>query len=223
MRELSIFVDESGTQEATSEYYLVTLVFHDQRVALARYFDAYRESLRLRNLPDIPFHATPLMRANDDYSGIDPGIRHRLMVSFAAFVRDLPVRYKLFAYRCRSIGGPQQLMTTLKRGIVNFIFDHLDYFQGFDRVKIYYDGGQAVVTKALHGAFEYALSSNVIVYKATDFHSYRLAQVADYLCMIELTALKYAGFELTSTDKRFFGSSRDFKKNYLKKARAKLL
>ena len=163
------------------------------------------------------------MRANDDYSGIDPGIRHRLMVSFAAFVRDLPVRYKLFAYRCRSIGGPQQLMTTLKRDIVNFIFDHLDYFQDFDRVKIYYDGGQAVVTKALHGAFEYALSSNVIVYKATDFHSYRLAQVADYLCMIELTALKYAGFELTSTDKRFFGSSRDFKKNYLKKARAKLL
>ena len=39
MRELSIFVDESGTQEATSEYYLVTLVFHDQRVALASYFD----------------------------------------------------------------------------------------------------------------------------------------------------------------------------------------
>lgn len=30
MRELSVFVDESGTQEGKAEFYVVTLVLHDQ-------------------------------------------------------------------------------------------------------------------------------------------------------------------------------------------------
>lgn len=30
LRELSVFVDESGTQEGKAEFYVVTLVLHDQ-------------------------------------------------------------------------------------------------------------------------------------------------------------------------------------------------
>lgn len=41
--------------------------------------------------------------------------------------------------------------------------------------------------------------------------------------MVELAALKYVRGEATETDKRFFGLSTQFKKNYLKQVRRKLL
>lgn len=101
-----------------------------------------------------------------------------------------------------------------------FIFERLGFFQTFDTVK---DDGQPAVTGALHAAMEYALSRNAAVYRMSDYRSFRLAQTADYLCAIELAAVKYASHEETGTDVKFFGGVGSFKKNWLKQARRKLL
>lgn len=223
MHELSVFVDESGTQEGTSEYYLVALVFHDQDDKLEPHLVAYRQSLAERQLPDVPFHAEPLMRGHGEYASLSPATRHQELVSFATLVRRLPIRYAVFSYRSDSVAGREGLMSLLKRDIVNYLFDHLGYFQEFDHVKIYYDKGQPAVTGALHAAMEYALSRGVVVYRSSEYRSYRLAQVADYACTVELAALKYARGEATETDKRFFGTSGQFRKNYLKQLRRKAL
>lgn len=50
---------------------------------------------------------------------------------------------------------------------------------------------------------------------------YRLEQVADYLCTIELAAVKYAAKEDGETYNKFFGGIGSFKKNCLKQARRK--
>ena len=34
----------------------------------------------------------------------------------------------------------------MKRDMVNLIFDNLEYLQRFDKVKVYYDDGQFIVT-----------------------------------------------------------------------------
>lgn len=55
MRELSVFVDESGNYGGQSaKYYLVTLVFHDQSASVAEIIYRYEHALRSRGLPDIP-------------------------------------------------------------------------------------------------------------------------------------------------------------------------
>ena len=100
-------------------------------------------------------------------------------------------------------------------------FDNLAYFQQFDTIKIYYDNGQRSIADALHKAIDYALSKNAIAYKSTNPTDYRLAQVADYICTIEFTALKYAVNEATPTDEKFFGSWSMFKKGILKEVRHK--
>lgn len=110
-------------------------------------------------------------------------------------------------------------MVRMRRDIVNFMFEHLEWLQGFDEVKVYYDDGQQVVTRVLHDAAEYALSTSAVLYRGGNPQDYRLAQAADLLCTLELTALKYASGEQTSTDERFFGAFGSFKKNYLKKIR----
>ena len=62
-------------------------------------------------------------------------------------------------------------------------------------------------------------SKNVIVFKNASPSEYRLQQVADYVCGIELTALKYEQGIQTRTDERFFGMKTGFKKNALRKLR----
>ena len=111
----------------------------------------------------------------------------------------------------------------MRRDVVNFLFDHLDYLQQFDLVKLYYDGGQHAVTQALHDALEYALSREAVVYRSSTAAEYRLSQAADYACAVELAALKYQAREETATDRRFFGSWQVFKRNVLKTVRKKAL
>lgn len=79
------------------------------------------------------------------------------------------------------------------------------------------------VNESLHDAIEYALASNAVMYKDGSPKDYRLAQAADLICALELTALKFEANEHNKTDDRFFGAFGNFKKNYLKKIRKMLL
>lgn len=138
-------------------------------------------------------------------------------------LQHLPVKYETFAYRKSEYPDEASITPRLKRDIVNLFFENLGYFQAFDKVKIYYDDGQSVVTKALHDATEYALSAEAVVYRHGSPKDYRPSQATDLVCTLELTALKFEAGEQTRTDERFFGPKGTFKKNWLKKIRRKPL
>lgn len=96
-------------------------------------------------------------------------------------------------------------------------------FQSYDIVKVYYDNGQAFITNVIHHALEYVLGKNTVVYRDVRPTDYRLFQMADFTCGIELVALKYEHREEGATDRLFFGKWKDFKKNFLRKLRKKAL
>ena len=146
MRELSIFVDESGADGLDSNYYLLTLVFHEQSIPLPDSIAKYERSLSDRGLPDVPFHASPLINGHDDYSSMSVDDRQRLLAAFRVLFRYLPIRYKAFSYRKREFSSASRLSERMRRDVVNFLFDNLEYLQRFDLAKVYYDGGQHAVT-----------------------------------------------------------------------------
>lgn len=74
-----------------------------------------------------------------------------------------------------------------------------------------------------HDAIEYALFKGSVLYRKTDARDYYLSQAADLICWVELTALKCTESGMSPTGNRFFGSIGPFKRNYLKKIRAKRL
>lgn len=111
----------------------------------------------------------------------------------------------------------------MKRDLTMYLLDHLDHLQQFDRVKVYYDGGQREVSDMLHAAIEYSLAREAIMFRNALPSNYRLAQAADFVCSIELAALRYSSHENTQTDAIFFGGSNAFKKNWLKHIRRKRL
>ena len=223
MDELSIFVDESGGQNGISKYVLMTLVFHDQSAPIASLISEYESSLALKGLPDIPFHASPLMYGKGAYSNLSHETRHRLFSSFFVLVRKLPISYKTFSYRRSELSDANLFTARLKRDLAVFLIDNLGEFQKYDSVKIYYDNGQHMITEALHRAIEFALSRQAVLYRNASPLDYRLAQVTDFLCTLELAAIKYGNHEETSSDKKIFGTMRMFKRNYLRLIRRKAL
>lgn len=221
--ELSLFCDESGSDALDSNYYLLALVIHDQSDSITESIARYERSLVDKGLPDLAFHASPLLNAKDEYKSLPPETRKKLLSSFRVFFRHLPIRYWVFSLRTKEHDSTEDVGKAMRRALVNFLFDHLDYFQRFDAVKIYYDNGQHSVADALHKAIDYALSKNAVAYKPASQTDYRLAQAADFVCTMEFTALKYLSHTTTATDEKFFGSWSMFKKGILKEVRAKRL
>lgn len=222
-RELSVFVDESGDRGGQAKYYLLTLVLHEQKDAIAEKVARYEQSLLRADLPNIPFHSEPLLNGHGDYEGIPLVTRKKMFTAFAALIRYLPIKYKTFVYRCSEFENAEKLSIRMKRDISGLLFDHLSFFQSFDDVKVCYDNVQDIVKRAIDQSIGFVLSKNVVERRRTSMTDYRLEQVADYLCTIELAAVKYTAKENGETYNKFFGGIGTFKKNWLKQARRKML
>lgn len=221
MKELSVFVDESGSSGNKPKYYLLTLVFHDQSEDIAECITRYRNTLRERGLPDIPLHMNPLMRGNDSYKEMGCHERIRLLSCFNSFAVKCPFHYAVLAYQKSHFDDDNALFAKMRKDLILFLFDHIAPFQAYEAIKIYYDDGQGPVTKVLHDAFEYALGAQAIVYRDCAPSDFRLQQIADYICEIELAAIKFEKSEWGGTEKLIFGTWRDFNKGHLKKMRKK--
>lgn len=107
------------------------------------------------------------------------------------------------------------------RNIPSVIIEHLDFFQSFDDVKVYYDNGQDIVKQALDRSVGKALSKGVVQRRKISMTDYRLEQVADYLCTIGLALVKYQAKENGETYNKFLGGIGSFKRDWLKQARGK--
>lgn len=221
MSDISLFLDESGSDNLRDTYYILALIVHDQSDALDGDIAKYQASLLQKGLSDIPFHATPLLNGYDDYEGMDIADRKRLLSTFRVFFRHLPIRYGWIVLKTREYDTLDYVASAMRRRIVDFLFDNLAYFQSFDGVKIYYDDGQQSIAGALHKAIDYALTKSAVTYRLASPADYRLSQAADYICTMELTALKYQDKAATATDEKFFGSWSQFKKGILKEVRSK--
>lgn len=165
-KELSIFVDESGDRSGRARYYLITLVFHDQSDGIMGEINRYKMRLAENGLPDVAFHSEPLLNGHKEYGGLTVEQRKKMLVMFSTLVRRLPIRYASFAYRRSEFEDLPKLTTRMKRDISNLLFDHLQLFQSFDDVKVYYDDGQDIVKQALDQSIGFVLSKGIVKRRA---------------------------------------------------------
>lgn len=219
MSEVSIFIDESGDSGSQSRYYALAVVVHNQDQEVQSVIARYEGYLAESGLPNIPLHTEPLLNGHKDYQNFSIGERVRLLNAFNVMAQHLPYKYGFFIYEKRHLQSKQMLERRIESDIHDFIMSNLQYFQGFDEVKVYYDHGQQIVTHALHRAIESAVSKRAVTYRISQPSHYRLSQLADFICTIELTALKYESHQETKTNTTFFGTRRKLKENYLKKIR----
>lgn len=216
-KKLSIFIDESGDFgpfKQHAPYYLVTMILHDRKIDISENLKSLESHLHNLNFDDKPVHTGPIIRREEIYKTMLMEDRKRIFHALYHFARKLDFHY-IYTYVNKNECTDVITMTSrLSRNLANIINNNRDFFSSFDEIVIYYDNGQVELTKIITSVFN-VLYSNVEFKKVRPV-DYKLFQVADLICSFELLSLKADANTWTKSEKEFFGSIRDFKKNYLK-------
>ncbi len=95
-----------------------------------------------------------------------------------------------------------------------FIRENLSFFQKYDKVILYYDNGQHELNRILN----MVLATQLTEYDVRKVipSEYRLFQVADLICTLELLKLKVKSGQMSSSEQKIFHTKRDLKKDFLK-------
>ena len=218
MNELSIFVDESGdfgTYEPHAPFYLFTLVFHNQTDSIEDQISHLEHSLS-----DVGFdakhcfHAGPIIRREEDYQYLSITERRKCLNRIMTFAKNCEISYITFSAEKKHMSDSLGLTVALSKQLSTFIREEYDFFSGFDRIVVYYDNGQVELNKLLASVFSAMLPQ--AEFRKVMPTDYRLFQVADLFCTLELVCLKDDHGIMSKSENDFFGSMRDMKKNYLK-------
>ena len=217
MKELSIFVDESGDfgeYDHHSPFYIISMVLHDQSVEIDNDLKALENELANIGWPKHCVHAGPVIRSEEEYHGYDLKNRQKILMKMMTFIRHLDVNFKSIHIEKKHIEDSVEATGKLSKQLAAFIRENYQLFYDYDVVKVYYDNGQVEVTRILSSVFN-ALLENVEFRKVMPA-DYRLFQVADLICTLKLAELKMENHQLSKSEMFFFNDERTLKKNYLK-------
>lgn len=228
VKEISVFVDESGSfapleADPASTYYLLCMVFHNQEDDISTEVERLADALQTIGLDrDHTIHAGPLIRREDEYANMPRerriGIFRRMMV----FLQKAEFKYRCFRMSKKYNSRQDAIHDVLLQDLLDFLISHREDFNACEQIKIYYDNGQAQVTSILKEAFV-IFSSKVQFVPEVRPARYRLFQVADVACTLELVAARLSDTgTITGSEDRFFGGIKNLKKNYLKPLSRKL-
>ena len=223
MRNLSVFVDESGDfgkYQTQSPYYIVTLLFHDQDVEIEESIGKLNAAIAPFNIPTRTVHAGPLIRRECDYRNMFVEERRRIFHKLFHFVRTANITYQPLIVEKKNMPGALALTAALSKKLSAFLFANLPFFQQYDRVIVYYDNGQMELTSILVALFNAVL--NDVEFRKVQPADYKLFQASDLLCTLELLALKAERKTLSQSELVFFTSRQNFRKIYLKPIRKKM-
>lgn len=222
MRELSIFIDESGDlgpYQVHSPVYILSVVLHDQSDDITPQLARLHDGLINHELPAThAIHAGPLIRREHDYTWMGLPTRRAIFRLLVEFLQRCDVTQHSWVFNKRELSDSDQLVGRMAREIGAMIRDQYAYFNSWDRIVIYYDNGQKEITNLVNSVFNAHLS-NVEVRKVVPA-DYSLFQVADLCCTLTLVRHKIATGGLSSSETDFFSTpktnaARALKKNYL--------
>ena len=217
MKELSIFVDESGDfgdYDYHAPFYIIAMVFHDQAIDISTDLQILERELSNIGLESHCVHAGPVIRSEHEYKEFSIKERQHILKRLITFIRKLDLRVQTVYIEKKNMEDSVEYFGKLSKQLSNFIRSHLDYFLGFETIKIYYDNGQIEVSKLLSSVFNVMLDN--VVFRKVVPSEYRLFQVADMVCTLKLTELKMLNHSLSKSELLFFNDERTLKKNYLK-------
>ncbi len=217
MKELSIFIDESGDFGEIIErpaYYLVTLLFHDQKNEITPYVKKLEDSTKSSGFDFEYIHTGPVIRRENVFSGLTINERRKLLFKMLNFIAGSPITYEVVAVNRKEAPDKISLSGKLGREISNVIEKHKVFFDSFDKIIVYYDNGQIELGTILNTVFSIHFSN--VEFRKAEPQKYRLLQAADFICSIELLKIKKSENRLSKSEQQFFYKPQELKKSFFK-------
>ena len=153
MKQLSIFIDESGDfgeYNGITEYYVISFVFHNQTEDISGMVERLDNSLKDVSDKKFAIHTMPLVRREEMYIDMSPNERRAILRKLFFFAKSAPISFKTFIFSKKNFKTFKQLYGHISREMDRFFFEHKDTFSKFDEIIIYYDNGQQTITNLIH-------------------------------------------------------------------------
>jgi len=217
MKELSIFVDESGDFGEIKErpaYYLVTLVFHNQKYDITNQVRKLEISTRTAGFEFEYIHTGPVIRREGIFSSLSINDRRKLIYKMLSFTLNCAITYETVIVNKKETNNKMALSKRLSAEIANILTTHRAFFEGFEKVIVYYDNGQSELGSILNTVFSLYFAN--VEFRKAEPQKYRLLQTADFICSLELLRLKWKENRLSNSEKKFFYKPQELKKVFFK-------
>ena len=124
MKELSVFIDESGDFGEIivhPAYYLVTLLFHDQKNNIMSNVKKLEESIKKAGFIYEYIHTGPIIRREEVFSQLSIDERRKLLFKMLNFVAYSPIAYEVAVVNRKEAPDKISLSTRLEREISKVI------------------------------------------------------------------------------------------------------
>ena len=205
MKRLNIFVDETGEfgfEEGKSELYGVSFTFHEQDDDITNELNKLNNKLDKLQYTNM-IHMADLIMRRGDYKNFDIKLRKSIFNSIYQFSRRISVKYCSIIIDKRYVNIRTQLRQKLAFEINKLIKEHINYFNKFDYIVMYYDNGQETLGIILDSIF--SQFDNFEHRIDFDHKEKRLFQVSDMLTFIDKYDYKYKHkLSFTNGEKYFF-------------------
>lgn len=224
MKELSVFIDESGDFGEIKErpaYYLVTFVFHDQDNTIAEQVSKLEESVHSLGHNVEYIHTGPVIRREEVFAGYSIDERRKLLYKMLNFVQGCPISYLTVVVDRREATDKIALSGKLAKAINRAMSEHMDFFADFEKIIVYYDNGQVELSTILNAVFSIQFFN--VEFRKAEPQKYRLLQAADFICFMELLKIKWSEKRLSKSEEHFFYKPQELKKTFFRSIAKKKL
>ena len=217
MKELSIFIDESGDFGPSTKfpsYYITTFILHDQSIDINNNINIFTNKLSNLDSSIKYFHFGPIIRRETSFNNLTIDERRKFAYTMLNFFNSIPINHFSIIIDKKPSTNKIDLSGKLSKEITAKIDILNSYFSKYDKVIIYYDNGQIELSSILNAIFS-AHFTNVEFRKANP-QNYALLQVADFVCTVELLKIKKLNNLLSTSETNFFYKSNELNKTFIK-------
>ena len=197
------------------------MVFHNQAIDITKEIVKLEESMKLSGFDLEYIHTGPVIRREQIFSTYPMEERRKLLYKMLYFYNKCDIYHDTVIVNRKEAADKISLSGRLSKEIAKMIARHSAYFNQFDKVIVYYDNGQTELSAILNAVL--SILFNDVEFRKAEPQKYRLLQVADFICSLELLKIKKDEKRLSKSEEKFFYKPQELKKPFLKSLEEKRL
>ena len=178
------------------------MILHNQNIDISENIKVFDSHLYNLGYPHHAIHTGPLIRRESVYSNDLVEERKRLFNALFNFARRLDFQYSCIKVKKSECPDVITMTSKVSKALADVLRSNEGFWNSFDKVIIYYDNGQIELTKILTSVFS-TLYTHVEFRKVKPV-DYKLFQIADLICTMELLAEKADTNSFSRSEMEFF-------------------
>ena len=186
MKELSIFIDESGDlgfNNNNPSYYIATFIFHNQFIDISDDISKLKDKLKYIESNIEYIHLGPIIRKESVFNNLTIDQRRKYAYTMLNFVNSIPINHFSVAIDKKHLIDKVELSGKLSKAISSKIDEHIYFFSEF---------------------------------RKSEPQNYVLLQAADFICTLELLKIKKSLNQLSKSETSFFYKPKELSKTFIK-------